>query len=77
MNREEGDSRSKLSGYAVFNTSVMIKNIAKDLVLKASLNNVFDKKYYDPSSYDSNHNANKDDYLKNGRNFFVELKYKF
>lgn len=79
VKRDDSDPREDLAGYAVVNTSMLIKNFYnKDTQLKISINNLLDKKYYDPSRYDSSHtNLYKDDYQNSGRNFMFEIKHMF
>ncbi len=53
--RAPGDTRGEVPGYALFNTSFAVKNLWKKhkifrtMELRASVYNVFDKKYQDPS----------------------------
>jgi iron complex outermembrane receptor protein len=67
------DSRNDLSGYAVFNTAIKAKDLYKNLELKLSVNNIFDKNYYSPSNIGSV----ASDYRQPGRNFMFEAKYIF
>jgi iron complex outermembrane receptor protein len=71
--RSSTDPRESVKGYAVLNTTLQIKNIIKNLEMKVTLNNLFDKTYYDPS----NEGLIYDDYLNKGRNFLIEAKYIF
>lgn len=71
--RAFGDTRDDVSGYAVFDTSLRIKKLYENFELKASINNLFDKKAYDPSSI----GLTQDDYQIVGRNFMLEAKYTF
>ena len=71
--RAVGDTRDEVSGYGIFNSSLIAKNLYKKMQFKVSINNVFNKKAYDPS----NINYTFDDYEKEGRNFMFEVSYKF
>lgn len=71
--RASGDNRADVAGYSIFSTSVKIKNIYKDAEFKLAINNLFDKKAYDPSD----DGQTEDDYEIKGRNFYIESKFKF
>jgi len=73
MKRITGDNRADVAGYALVNVSMQLKNFYKNLELKATINNLFDKEAYDPSRV----GFTVDDYEKEGRNFMFELKYAF
>ena len=73
MKRITGDNRADVAGYALVNVSMQLKNFYKNLELKATINNLFDKEAYDPSRV----GFTVDDYEKEGRNFMFELKYVF
>ncbi len=73
MKRVSADNRAEVAGYALVNISMQLKNLYKDVELKATINNLFDKQAYDPSRY----GLTVDDYEKEGRNFMFELKYTF
>lgn len=71
--RKKGDEREDNSGYALVNLTLTAKEFFNKLKIKASLFNLLDKKYSDPTSS----NAVPDDYPRPGRTFFIELGYKF
>ncbi len=68
-----GDIRDDVSGYAVFNTVLKVGKLYKNTEFKLTVNNIFDKKYYDPARS----GLIEEDYLNNGRNFTFEVKYSF
>ncbi len=73
--RADGDSREPLSGYALLNLSLNAKDIfLKNLQFQLSLRNIFDKDAYSPSYFLK---TPEDDYRRDGRNLFLEVKYRF
>ncbi|HKW29011.1 MAG TPA: TonB-dependent receptor [Verrucomicrobiae bacterium] len=60
-------------GYAVVNFTLFSRNLIKNLDLSASVYNLLDKTYYDPSSRFHLQNAIQQD----GRTFRVKLTYRF
>jgi len=71
--RARGDNRTRVASFALLNSSVIVKNLYKDLEIKASINNVLNKITYDPS----NDGLTEDDYKRTGRSLSLELTYKF
>jgi iron complex outermembrane receptor protein len=74
--RNVDDTRDDMAGYAVFNTTLIVKNFLKEytnLELRGSIYNLFDKDYTTPD-YTI---GLPDDMPRTGRNFMVEVKYKF
>ncbi len=60
-------------GYAVVNFTLFSQNLVKNLDVSASIYNLLDKTYYDPSSRFHLQNAIQQD----GRTFRVKLTYRF
>ncbi len=71
--RAEKDTRSDSPGYAITNLTLIAKDFFKDMKVKASLFNLFDKKYDDPAPA----NTISTDLPRQGRTFFIEVEYKF
>ena len=71
--REAGDPRSDHPGYALFNLTLQAKTPIPGLGLSGTINNLFDKKYTDPSSAI----GVPGDYPRPGINFFLKAIYKF
>ncbi|NOY69932.1 MAG: TonB-dependent receptor [Deltaproteobacteria bacterium] len=67
----------KINAYTVFNGAVTYDNIIDGLSGQVTVNNIFDKKYYDPGvrSADGNYYAAR--LPQNERNFMVSLRYAF
>jgi len=61
------------AGYAIVNLTLFSQNIVKNLEVSASIYNLLDKTYFDPSSRFHLQNAIQQD----GRTFRVKLTYKF
>lgn len=70
--REQDDRREDNSGYTLTNLTLTAKEFLDNFKVKASLFNMFDKKYTDPSPA----NTLPDDLPRPGRTFFIELEYK-
>jgi outer membrane receptor protein involved in Fe transport len=73
--RNVGDPRDDKSGYAIVNTTLIVKKFLKDyegLELRGSVYNLLDKDYTSPEQPDL-----PDDMPRPGRHFLVEVKYKF
>jgi len=74
--RQRGDNRDDMSGYAIVNTTLIAKKFLKGyegLELRASVYNLFDKDYTSPAgTLELPH-----DIPRPGRNFMVEVQYKF
>jgi outer membrane receptor protein involved in Fe transport len=74
--RQRGDKRDDMSGYAIFNTTLIAQKFLKDyegLELRTSVYNLFDKDYTSPAGYQEL----PQDIPRPGRNFMVEARYKF
>lgn len=77
--REPGDARDELPGYGLFNASFSVKNILnshkifRNMELKASIYNLFDKEYYSPSPP----NTIPGDYEMPGRSVMFEAGFAF
>lgn len=71
--RVSSDTRDDVSGYAVFNTVLKVEKLYKNTEFKLAINNIFNKKYYDPARS----GLIGEDYLNDGRNFTFEVKYSF
>ena len=75
--RDRGDLRDDMSGYAVVNTTLIAKKFLKGyegLEIRGSVYNLFDKDYTNP---DYPYPFLPNDMPRPGRNFMVEVKYKF
>jgi outer membrane receptor protein involved in Fe transport len=59
--------------YTLLNLSVTLPRLTENLELRAGIENVFDKAYFDPVGPEFRQNAIEQD----GRNFLVELSYRF
>jgi iron complex outermembrane receptor protein len=73
--RNRGDRRDDMSGYAVVNTTLIAKKFLKGyegLEVRGSIYNLFDKDYTSPEAP-----SLPDDMPQPGRNFIVEVSYKF
>jgi iron complex outermembrane receptor protein len=73
--RDRGDPRDDMSGYAVVNTTLIAQNFLKEyggLELRGSIYNLFDKDYTSPE-----YPWTPNDMPQPGRNFIVEVSYKF
>ena len=74
--RNRGDRRDDMSGYGIANATLIAKKFLKGyegLELRGSIYNLFDKDYTSPT--DKMELLN--DMPRPGRNFIVEVKYKF
>ncbi|MFT6122988.1 MAG: iron complex outermembrane receptor protein [Oleiphilaceae bacterium] len=72
LNRADGDIRSNVDNFFTLDLALTVKNYIKDLEIKASIYNFFDKRYFDASPS----GVMNSDYPKPGRNLIVELSYK-
>ncbi len=70
--RDHKDTRDDSPGYAIFNFTLSAKDLFKGLGFKASLFNLLDKEYNDPSLI----NTVPTDLPRPGRTFFLEMNYK-
>ena len=74
--RSKGDSRDDMSGYGIVNTSIILKKFLKGFEgfeIRGSIYNLFDKDYTSPTDK----NELPGDLPMPGRNFMIELKYRF
>ncbi|MGR3219558.1 MAG: TonB-dependent receptor plug domain-containing protein [Candidatus Anammoxibacter sp.] len=71
--REEADRRDDSPGYALVNFTLTAKNFFKGFKVKASLFNLLDKKYDDPTPKDTI----PTDIPRPGRTFYIELGYEW
>ena len=71
--RKENDPRDDSPGYALVNLTLKAKELFNNLTIKASLFNLFDKDYDDPSSI----THIPTDKPRPGRTFTIEMSYKF
>jgi len=72
LNRAEGDTRSNVDDFFTLDLALTVQNYIKNLEMKASIYNFFDKNYFDASPS----GVMVSDYPKPGRNLMVELSYK-
>ncbi len=61
--------REKVPGYTLVNTIFLVEDLIENMDIRFGVNNVFDKKYYLPSTGDSA------DYLRPGRTYYVSVGY--
>ncbi len=76
MPRAKGDTRSDVSGYAIVNMGFTAKKFLpgfEGLEIDASVHNLFDKEYWDPSPA----NSMPSDYPQPDFNFFIDMSYHF
>jgi iron complex outermembrane receptor protein len=76
LRRDRGDNRDDVSGYGIVNTTLIAKKILKDyegFELRGAVYNLFDKDYVSPQPA----SVLPEDLPRPGRNFLVEVKYKF
>ncbi|MGR3220087.1 MAG: TonB-dependent receptor plug domain-containing protein, partial [Candidatus Anammoxibacter sp.] len=71
--RAEADTRDDSPGYAITNLTLIAKDFFKDMKIKASLFNLFDKKYDDPAPI----GTVRTDLPRPGRTFSVQLEYEW
>jgi len=74
--RNRGDNRDDMSGYGIVNATLIAKKFLKgyeELEIRGSVYNLFDKDYTSPTGKDQLPN----DTPRPGRNFIIEMKYKF
>lgn len=71
--RSDGDSREDLSAYGLVNLSLTARNFWKNLVLQATVYNLFDKQYHDPSPA----GTMESDLPREGRSFLLTARYSF
>lgn len=72
LNRADGDTRSKVDDFFTLDLALTIQNYIDNLDIKASVYNLFDKQYFDPSPA----GVMVSDYPKQGRDLMVEFSYK-
>lgn len=71
--RRDSDTRDESPGYAIANLTLIAKEFFNELEIKASIFNLLDKDYNDPSPV----NTLPDDLPRPGRTFFISLDYEF
>jgi outer membrane cobalamin receptor len=71
--RRETLAENTVSGFSVFNVTVLGHALEKHLDVSASVYNLFDKKYFDPGRPEDP----EDSIQQNGRNFRVKLTVRF
>ncbi|HJP19520.1 MAG TPA: TonB-dependent receptor [Nitrospinota bacterium] len=71
--RPSGDTRSSLPGYALVDLTLIGKNFYKTTEIRASIHNLFDKKYVDPAPQSKIPN----DFPRPGIEFMIDLSYSF
>jgi len=71
--RETGDNREDNHSFCVVNATLIAKKFLKGFEMRGSVYNLFDKNYTFPSDMD----ALPSDQPMPGRNFIIELRYKF
>ena len=71
--RAQEDKRDDSPGYVLVNLTMTLKEFFKGMEVKASINNLLDKDYNDPSQL----NTVPTDLPRPGRTFYIELGYEF
>jgi iron complex outermembrane receptor protein len=71
--RLAGDARAPVAGYALFNVNVRAPDLYKGLVVALSMQNLFNKLYFDPSPA----GGVPGDYPRPGRRVFLSATYQF
>jgi outer membrane receptor for ferrienterochelin and colicin len=71
--RVSADPRDDLSAYGLVNLSLMAAEFWRTLVVQATVYNLFDKQYYDPTPW----GTMESDFPKEGRTFMVTARYFF
>lgn len=74
--RDRGDNRDNMAGYVILNATLIAKKFLKGyegLEIRGSVYNLLDKDYTSPADNQSLPN----DTPRPGRNFMIEVKYKF
>ena len=71
--RATGDTRKDMPSYAIVDTALTFKNFWQGLEIQLLAKNLLDKSYYDPAPA----STVPGDYPRDGREFFVEARYKF
>lgn len=74
--RASGDTRGKMPHYTTVDLNLIAKNIYKNLEIKGSVHNLFDKKYKDPDTSGSL-NRIPNDFPREGISALVTVSYKF
>jgi iron complex outermembrane receptor protein len=74
--RASGDTRGKTPAYTTVDLTLIGKNIRKDLEIKASVYNLFDKRYKDPDTSGSS-KLIPNDFPREGISALVTVSYKF
>lgn len=74
--RAENDARPQLPAQSTFDLALIGKKIVKNFEIKASLYNVFNNNYRDPSPYAYRLQV-PNDYPTNARTLFLEATYRF
>ena len=72
LSRAENDSRSDVPGFITLDLAVTLQNYIENLEVTASVYNLSDEEYFDPSPA----GVMESDYPKPGRNFMLEASYK-
>lgn len=80
--RDIRDSRSELGSYGVVDLTLIGRNFYKNMEVRTSVYNLFDKNYADPEKYTDpaqrkNLSLLEGDFPREGRVFSIEARYKF
>jgi iron complex outermembrane receptor protein len=73
MSRRETLAGDTVGGFFIANVTVLGMNIIKDLVISASIYNLFDKRYADPASAEHV----QDVIVQDGRDYRLKIAYRF
>lgn len=77
--RAVGDWRKDIPSYAVIDTALTFKNFWRGLEIQLMAKNLLDKRYDDPAPWSTTTNSASvpGDYPRDGREIFLEARYKF
>jgi iron complex outermembrane receptor protein len=74
--RAAGDPRAKMPSYTTVNLAMVVKNIYKNLEIKGSVHNLFDKRYKDPDTSGALQLI-PNDFPREGISALIGISYKF
>jgi len=74
--RASGDTREKMPPYTTVDLALIAKNIYKNLEIKGSVHNLFDKRYRDPDTSGSS-KLIPNDFPREGISALISVSYKF
>ncbi len=74
--RASGDTRGNTPSYTTVDLNLIAKNIYKNLEIKGSVHNLFDKRYRDPDTSGSS-KLILNDFPREGISALISISYKF